>query len=220
MHQSGTSCPFIKMFTTLLGGECVIFALDCSSTVSDDNLEKEIHFVQQLAQSWNVSMEVKVIVYGHDAETLSLAPGNKQLFYYRLQELRSNWAGSKNRRIDFALNMAAQILTTSAQPAYCQQVVILVTAGGQQSDAQKKEEDHELLLDAQEKLSNESIKVILVPVGLHTDFRELGLIVKRPQSLYPLSGFNAMTPDRAQSIVDNIKKTLGECRCRFAFNYM
>ena len=90
------------------------------------------------------------------------------------------------------------------------QLVILVTAGRQVSDAQSKDDNHKLLMSASKALSSQNIKVIILPVGLETDFKELGLIVKRPQSLYPFSGFDAMTPPEAQKVAENILKTLGK----------
>ena len=190
----------------------IVFALDFSSIVSDDDFKIELSFVQHLALLWNLSADVKVVVYGHDADMLLLTLGRHEEFYRHSKELKYKaWAGSENRRIDCALIVAVENFPTGANPGLQpHKVVVLITAGGQQSDAQFKEDDHYLLVKAHEVLSKRNIKVIVVPVGLHTDFRELGLIVKRPQSLYPLGGFAAMTPAIAESIADNILKTLGK----------
>lgn len=194
----------------------IVFALDYSSIVSDDDFKRELNFVQHLAQSWNSSTELKVVVYGHDAKTLSLTLGNEQVFYGKSRELRyETWAEGKNRRIDRALSVAAKNFPTGTKSGLQpHKVVVMITAGGQQSDAQKKD-NHHLLVKAHEVLSERNIKVIIVPVGLHTDFKELGLIVKRPQSLYPLCGFGDMTLDKAQGISGNIKMTLGEINFDF-----
>ena len=202
------------MCCLFLEKECVpeiVFALDYSSIVSDDEFKNELSFVQNLAQSWHLSTEVKVVVYGHDAETLPLTLGRHKEFYRRLRELRKAWAESKHRKIDRALIVAAENFPTGANPGLQpHKVVLLITAGGQQSDAQKQKDEHHLLEKAHEVLSKRNIKAIIVPVGMHTDFKELSLIVKRPQSLYPLCGFGAMTPDGAKVIADNILKTLGK----------
>ena len=184
--------------------------------MSDDDFKRELNFVQHLAQSWNSSTELKVVVYGHDAKTLSLTLGNEQVFYGKSRELRyETWAEGKNRRIDRALSVAAENFPTGTKSGLQpHKVVVMITAGGQQSDAQKKD-NHHLLVKAHEVLSERNIKVIIVPVGLHTDFKELGLIVKRPQSLYPLCGFGDMTLDKAQGISGNIKMTLGEINLDF-----
>lgn len=184
--------------------------------MSDDDFQRELKFVHHLAQSWNSSTELKVVVYGHDAETLSLTLGNEQVFHGKSRQLRyETWAEGKNRRIDRALSVAAESFPTVAKSGLQpQNVVVMITAGGQQSVAQEKD-NHHLLVKAHEVLSERNIKVIIVPVGLHTDFKELGLIVKRPQSLYPLCGFGDMTLDKAQGIADNIQKTLGEINLDF-----
>ncbi|XP_067043812.1 uncharacterized protein [Acropora muricata] len=192
--------------------ECVseiVFALDYSSVVSDDDFKRELNFVQDLARSWNFSTELRVVVYGHDAKTLSLTLGNEQVFHGKSRALRKEtWAEGKNRRIDRALSVAAENFSAGAKSGLQpHKVVVMITAGGQQSDAQKKD-NHRLLVKAHEVLSERNIKVIIVPVGLHTDFKELGLIVKRPQSLYPLCGFGDMTLDKARGIARNIKETL------------
>ena len=184
--------------------------------MSDDDFKRELNFVQDLARSWNFSTELRVVVYGHDAKTLSLTLGNEQVFHGKSRALRKEtWAEGKNRRIDRALSVAAENFSAGAKSGLQpHKVVVMITAGGQQSDAQKKD-NHRLLVKAHEVLSERNIKVIIVPVGLHTDFKELGLIVKRPQSLYPLCGFGDMTLDKARGIARNIKETLGEINLYF-----
>ena len=195
----------------------VIFALDYSTSVSQEDFKKELTFVKQLAKSWNVPQVHSIgglVIYGHDAKALPFDPADENMFFVQLNELRNKtWHESRNRRMDLALAAAGRELV-SASPNQLQtqlrQLVVLITAGPQVSSAQTKEEDHEFLVSASEALSSQNIKIIIVPVGLETDFKELGLIVKRPQSLYPLSGFDEVTLDAAQNVAVNIKKTLGE----------
>ena len=194
----------------------VIFALDYSASVSQEDFEKELTFVKQLAESWNVplvdSIHVRgLVVYGHSAKALSFDPADE--FSLQLNELRNNtWRESRNRRMDLALAAASQEFKRASPnqlQTQFQQLVVLITAGRQVSGAQTKEDDHEFLVSASEALSSQNIEIIIVPVGLETDFKELGLTVKRPQSLYPLFGFDEMTLDAAQNVALNIKKTIG-----------
>ena len=87
---------------------------------------------------------------------------------------------------------------------------ILITVGRQLSGEESKEDDQQLLVSATEALSSKNIKVILVPVGTETDYRELGLIAGRPQYLFPLSRFDDMTRQKASDIASYIMETVGE----------
>ena len=73
----------------------------------------------------------------------------------------------------------------------------MITAGKQFSNEEGKE-DNDDLISASELLYSSKVKVIIVPVGLETDFKELGLIGKRPKSLFPLSSFDDLTQASAQ----------------------
>ena len=195
----------------------VMFALDYSASVSQEDFKKELTFVKQLAEFWNVPLVHSIgglVIYGHGAKALPFDPADDNMFFVQLNELRNKtWRESRNRRMDLALAAAGRefgMASPNQLQTQFRQLVVLITAGPQVSGAQTKEDDHELLVSASEALSSRNIKIIIVPVGLETDFKELGLIVKRPQSLYPLSGFGEMTLGAAQNIVLNIKETLGE----------
>ena len=186
----------------------VVVALDYSSSVSDANFEKEFTFVKQMAESWNIPLE-DLVVYGDCATTVPFDPYDDKMFSVPLRELKTNlkWSESKCRRMDLALTEAARNFNGSAIQ---HQLVVLITAGRQVSGEESKEDDRDLLVSASEALSCRNIKIVVVPVGLETDFKELGLIVKRPQSLFPLSSFDDMTPGTAQNMASNIMKTIGE----------
>ena len=112
--------------------------------------------------------------------------------------------------MDKALKEAAHNLTAikaASQNQY--QLVIMITAGKQFSNEEGKE-DNDDLISASELLYSGKVKVIIVPVGLETDFKELGLIGKRPQSLFPLSSFDDLTQATAQEIASHIYKTIGK----------
>ena len=85
-----------------------------------------------------------------------------------------------------------------------------MTAGKQGSDKDNEERGKGLLESVAEELFSKKIKVMVVPVGLETDFQELGLIVKRPQYLFPLSSFKDMDSDTAKEIALKIEETVGE----------
>lgn len=90
------------------------------------------------------------------------------------------------------------------------QLIVLITAGKQLSGAEGSEDEQGILSSTSEELRSRNIKVIIVPVGWETDFKELGRIVKRPQSLFPLRSFDDMTNETAEKIARVIKDTIGE----------
>ena len=175
-----------------------------------EDFQKEVEFVKHIHKSWNVSPEnfIKdIVVYGDRAETVSFHPDDER-FNVELRKLRTETlCKSKCRRMDLALTKAADYFTKNPNELH---LVILITAGSQVSEPESKEDDRDLLVSAYEALSSNNVKVIVVPVGLQTDFRELGLIVKRPQFLFPLSRFDDMTSVTAKNIASDIRKTAGE----------
>ena len=187
-----------------------MFALDYSSSVTKEELKKEINFVQHLAQSWNLTSECSkaaLVVYGDDSQTvIPFDSDDKTLFSDKLDKLEAEaLLQSKCRRMDLALKEAADNLTAIKRASQNQyQLVIMITAGKQFSN-----EEGDLILSSELLYSN-NVKVIIVPVGLETDFKELGLIVKRPQCLFPVSSFDDLTQARAQKIASQIYETIGK----------
>lgn len=182
----------------------IVFALDYSWSVNEEDFEKEIDFVRHMNTSFNRENNIEAVVYGNGSEIVSFnaVPGT---FSGEFKGSRNKaWRQSKGRRMDLALTKAADCFTPSAD----EHLVILITAGRQVSGEESKEDDQDLV-SATEELSSKNIKVILVPVGKETDFRELGLIVKRPQYLFPLSSFDDMTSQKASDIASYITKTVG-----------
>ena len=149
----------------------VVFALDYSSGVTKQNLQKEINFVQHLAQSWNLSSECSkaaLVVYGDDSRTvIRFDSYDDKSFPARLGELKTKTLFPiKFRRMDLALKEAANNLTqikTASQNQY--QLVIMITAGKQFSNEEGKE-DTDDLISSSELLCSSNVKVIIVPVGL------------------------------------------------------
>ena len=173
-----------------------------------------MNFVQHLAQSWNLTTECSkaaLVVYGHDSQTvIPFSPNEGKLFSDKLGELKTKaLIQGKCRRMDLALQEAAANLTAKVAGQTQYQLVIMITAGKQLSGEEGKEDSHDLI-SSSELLYSRNVNVIIVPVGLETDFKELGLIVKRPQSLFPLSSFDDLTQARAQEIASHIYQTIGE----------
>ena len=139
-------------------------------------------------------------MYGEKADTIELDPNITDVFLPPQTE-------SEFRRMDLALKEAAKLFMLKPTQ---NQLIVLITAGKQLSGAEGSEDEQGILSSTTEELRSRNIKVIIVPVGWETDFKELGRIVKRPQSLFPLRSFDDMTNETAEKIARVIKDTIGE----------
>ena len=163
---------------------------------------------ESLNTSLNHVKEYHLVVYGDIAETVSHDQSTRS-FYDHLRELKTGkWSESQCRRMDLALTEAAKCFRSDPNEVY--HLIVLMTAGKQGSDKDNEERGKGLLESVAEELFSKKIKVMVVPVGLETDFQELGLIVKRPQYLFPLSSFKDMDSDTAKEIALKIEETVGE----------
>ena len=181
----------------------VAFALDFSKTVSAENLEKELKFSQYISSYWNLPPEHSkpaLVVYGEKADTIELDPNTTVVSVLPQTE-------SEFRRMDLALKEAAKHLMVKPTQ---NQLIVLITAGKQLSGAEGSKDEQGILSSISEELCSKNIKVVIVPVGWETDVKELGRIVKRPQSLFPLKSFDDMTNETAEKIARVIKDTIGE----------
>lgn len=189
----------------------VAFAVDFSKSVSAENLKKELNFSQYISRHWKLPTKHSkpaLVVYGEKADTLELDPNTTDVFLPPQTK-------SEFRRMDLALKEAAKHFKTNAatnaplKPTQ-NQLIVLITAGKQLSGAEGSEDEQGILSSTSEELRSRNIRVIIVPVGWETDFKELGRIVKRPQSLFPLRSFDDMTNETAEKIARVIKDTIGE----------
>ena len=187
----------------------VAFAVDFSKPVSAENLGKELNFSQHISGYWKLPSEHSkpaLVVYGEKADTIELDPNTTDVFLPPQTK-------SEFRRMDLALKEAAKHFKTNAatnaplKPTQ-NQLIVLITTGKQK--AKGSEDEQGILSSISEELCSRNIKVVIVPVGWETDFKELGWIVKRPQSLFPLKSFDDMTNETAEKIARVIKDTIGE----------
>lgn len=165
-----------------------------------------------MKESWGISLnhvnDYHLVVYGDIVRTIPHDQSTKS-FYDHVRELKTGKGSeSQTRRMDLALTEAAKCFRSDPNEVY--HLIVLMTAGKQGSDKDNEESGKVLLELVAEELYSKKIKVIVVPVGLETDFQELGLIVKRPQYLFPLSSFKDMDSDKAKKIALNIVETVGE----------
>ena len=178
----------------------------------------EIDFIQHLSKSLNEDSRdstAAVVLYGETAQTvIPFQPIGRGAFFDKLKELRTGglrrMLAEMGRRMDAALIEAAKKLGATEKGIRDQHhLVILFTAGKQLYD-KERQEDNDCLTSVYEQLSSQDIQIIVVPIGLEIDFKELGLIVKRPQSLFPVSSFDELNLNKAKATASSIEKTVGE----------
>ena len=187
----------------------VAFALDFSaSSVSDDDLKIQIEFVKQLTENWKIPERLiqpvkTMVVYGSCTHTVpfNVTDDSSSVQSYLLPRETE----SKCRRMDLAIKLAADSFSEDSKSEH--RIVVLIAAGRQLSENENLDDD--LLRSVSEELSARKIETIILPVGIGTDFRSLGLLINRPQSLHPLSSFDEMTANAAENIARFIRETLG-----------
>ena len=195
----------------------IVFALDCSSIVSQKHFDKQLQLVESLAGELNVvpgKSRAALVTYGTSAQTkIGFDANNKTLFSVcGIKMDRTDASG--NGRIDLALQEAVENFCFLERESSTSNVtggseslrlVFLITAGPETHDTDE-EETH---LAAYERLVTMDVQVMIAAVGSQIDLKKLGLMVKRPQRLFPLWSFDAMEANTAQKIGSVIRETLG-----------
>lgn len=186
----------------------IVLATDYSSFVKEEDKQKQLEVVQGLAESLNVTpgkSRASVIAYGDTVEVLR-GFDDKPLSAQTLSTGLSFHEGS-TRRIDLALIQARDILNSerSLKDEQGKKIVILITTGNQ---GMAKES----LQSASEELHQLGYQLIVVPVGVYFDFKELSVMIKRPQSLFRLLSLDELLSTSSNDIkrmAMEIRKTSG-----------
>ena len=182
----------------------VVFALDFSKTVSEANLLKQFTFSQEISDYWKISPErstIALVVYGESAETIPVDVNSMKMSVPQ----RKSKSRSEHRRMDLALKEAASHFSGNTTQ---NKLIMLMTSGNQFSGADGHKDDQTLLSSIIEELYSRNIKVLIVPVGLGADFKDLRL--KRPQSLFSLTCFEDMRNDTAKEVANVIMTIISE----------
>lgn len=184
-----------------------MFAVDWSSLVQDEDKKKQIEFVQNLAELLNVAprkSRAAVIAFGETAdEMMDFESSNHKPF--SVQTLRTDqFLHGKGRRLDLALAQATSILKAekiSLSNEQQRKIVILITTGNQVAEENS-------LQSASEEIHQLGYHLFVVPVGISTDLKELSMIIKRPQSLFPLLSMDTSSVEIERMAME-IKNTSG-----------
>jgi len=177
----------------------IVFMVDSSASVGNTNYQKEKEFVKSLARLVNVTSEksrVAVIAYSRSAIPVVRFDGYQSLDDLDKKVDDMPLLGRSYRRMDVALQSAAQILNSARQNT--PKIAVLLTAGRQIPGG--------VSLDtATQPLRNLNVTVIVVAVGQQYDKRELDPVVSGEEDLFEMESFNVLL-SRARTI----GKAIGE----------
>ena len=180
----------------------IVFMVDSSASVGNPNYKKEKEFVKSLARLVNATSEksrVAVIAYSRSTIPVVRFDGYQSLEDFDKKVDDMPLLGESYRRMDVALQSAAQILNSARQ--HSPKIAVLLTAGRQVPGG--------VSLDtATQPLRNLNVTVLVVAVGQQYNKQELDPVVSEQKDLFEIESFNVLL-SRARTIGEAIEEKSG-----------
>ena len=180
----------------------IVFMVDSSASVGNPNYKKEKDFVKSLARLVNATSEksrVAVIAYSRSTIPVVRFDGYQSLEDFDKKVDDMPLLGESYRRMDVALQSAAQILNSARQ--HSPKIAVLLTAGRQVPGG--------VSLDtATQPLRNLNVTVLVVAVGQQYKKQELDPVVSEQKDLFEIESFNVLL-SRARTIGEAIEEKSG-----------
>ena len=180
----------------------IVFMVDSSASVGNPNYKKEKDFVKSLARLVNATSEksrVAVIAYSRSTIPVVRFDGYQSLEDFDKKVDDMPLLGESYRRMDVALQSAAQILNSARQ--HSPKIAVLLTAGRQVPGG--------VSLDtATQPLRNLNVTVLVVAVGQQYNKQELDPVVSEQKDLFEIESFNVLL-SRARTIGEAIEEKSG-----------
>ena len=180
----------------------IVFMVDSSASVGNPNYKKEKDFVKSLARLVNATSEksrVAVIAYSRSTIPVVRFDGYQSLEDFDKKVDDMPLLGESYRRMDVALQSAAQILNSARQ--HSPKIAVLLTAGRQVPGG--------VSLDtATQPLRNLNVTVLVVAVGQQYNKQELDPVVSEQKDLFEIESFNVLL-SHAKTIGKAIEETSG-----------
>lgn len=180
----------------------IVFMVDSSSSVGNENYPKVKEFVKSLARLVNVTSEksrVAVIAYGGSPILVVRFDGYNSLGEFDKKVEDMPLLSSSSRRMDVALQTAAQVLNTARQ--HVPKIAVLLTTGKQTPGGIS-------LNTASQQLRSLNASTLVVAIGQQYDKQELGPVVADQEDLFEIPSFNALA-SRARTIGQAIEEKSG-----------
>lgn len=179
----------------------VVFLIDSSSDVIQNNFGREKDFVKSVANFMNADQNqtrVAVITYGSRAmEQASLISPHDEL----LSGLDGAVYVGGRRRMDLAVTKAAEVLQGSRFSV--PKVVVLLTAFNGDGDTG-------LLANASKALRDVGANTYVVAIGGDADLKELEMIVEEPKDIFKVPEFTGLTTETSESTAKTIISRAGK----------
>ena len=182
----------------------VVFLVDSSSLVNQQDFTKENDFVKQIARYLGVSPGKSrgyVITYGDRTEDAVRFDSYRTAPEFERAVDAARYVGG-SRRIDRALDAAKSALFNSRLDA--PKIVVLLTAGRHTPAADAKTLD-----EAAKPLRDLGAKTYVIAIGRAPSKQELRPIVERPGDIIEVDRFEGLKPNAyatAKHIVDRSSK--------------
>ena len=183
--------------TTDFNGD-VVFLVDSSTTVGQNDFKKETDFVKTMARLLNVKPNISraaVISYGTNSTLVTRFTSYNSVDEFE-NSVDSAPYESGPRRMDIAIRNAGRVLGKARRSL--PKVVILLTSGPETQDP-----DSENLQDAAEELRNFNAKVFVVAIGSSPDINELLPLVQKRDDVFQVPSFNVLEK-QSRSMVKKI----------------
>lgn len=187
----------------------ILFLIDSSASVSNEDYRKEKDFVKSIAKFLNVSpgkSRAAVVTYGERPQLVSSFTSYRTLPEFESLVDRSPQIRGE-RRIDKVLEAAQSVLNNARKTA--PKITVLLTAGTQYPAAGAKS-----LNEASQPLRDLGSKTFVIAIGSQPNQQELLPVVDQRPDIFSVISFDALrTQDR--SIAKEIAKRPGRYRKLF-----
>ena len=187
----------------------VLFLIDSSYEVSQEDLVREKDFIKSLVRSLNISSDssrAALISYGDRGSISSRFIRLKNLTDFDRFVDNASYIGGE-RRIDKAVEMATRLLNEAG--AASSKVVIFLTAGKQASSGKSLE-------DVVQPLRRHGTKTYVIAIGKQTDLQELKPLVISPEDVLTVQSFTELRTQEnrvANLITERAGKRQNETNC-------
>lgn len=192
---------FLSLDILLLDGLIetdVVFVMDSSSEVTQNNYRDQKEVVKSMAHSMKVPSgrsRASVITYGN-IPTLVVKFDGYQSFNSLENDIdRAPRIGGR-RRIDLALESAGRVLA-EARSSVRRNVILFTSGRGDPSSRN--------LYDAAKRIFNEKADFYIVAIGSNPYFEELTAVVAKPRDVFNVSSFTNLGRD-AEKVTTSVKQ--------------
>lgn len=179
----------------------VLFVIDSSYQVTQDDYKREKEFIKSLLLSLNMtsdSSRAALITYGDHGSLASRFTGLQSFDDFDKSVDNASYVGG-DRRIDKALKMVARVLN-EAGPASSKLVIFLI--GGRQASGGG-------LDDAMEPLRQFGAKTFVISIGKQPDVQELRPLVSSPEDIVTVVTFKDLKSQTSR-IANHISEKAGK----------